>query len=113
MLVLMGVRNCPKREFLHVDDLANAAVVFSLQSSLNDSLYNIGSSIEVSIKELAEIISEIVGYFGDIKWDQTKPDGTPRKLLDSSKIRNLGWIPKYDLVNGINQTYLDYKKSLK
>ena len=110
--VILWGSGCPKREFLHVDDLAEA-VVFSLQNSLNDSLYNIGSSIEISIKELAEIISEIVGYFGDIKWDQGKPDGTPRKLLDSSKIRNLGWLPKYDLVKGINQTYLDYKKSLE
>ena len=94
-VILWGTGN-PKREFLHVDDLARA-VVFSIENPLSDSLYNIGSLMEVSIRELAELISKIVGYDGRIKWDQTKPDGTPRKLMDSSKINLAGWKVKIDL----------------
>jgi len=94
-VILWGTGN-PKREFLHVDDLARA-VVFSIENPLSDSLYNIGSLMEVSIRELAELISKIVGYDGLIKWDQTKPDGTPRKLMDSSKINLAGWKVKIDL----------------
>ena len=94
----------PKREFLHVDDLAKA-VVFSIENSLSDSLYNIGSEVEVSIQELAEIIQKIVGYNGIIKWDQSKPDGTPRKLMDSSKINLAGWNSSIDLIKGIENVY--------
>jgi len=102
-VILWGTGN-PKREFLHVDDLARA-VVFSIENPLSDSLYNIGSLMEVSIRELAELISKIVGYDGLIKWDQTKPDGTPRKLMDSSKINLAGWKVKIDLKKGIESLY--------
>ena len=94
----------PKREFLHVNDLAKA-VVFSMENSLSDSLYNIGSEVEVSIQELAEIIQKIVGYNGTIKWDLSKPDGTPRKLMDSSKINLAGWNSSIDLIKGIESVY--------
>ena len=100
---LWGTGN-PKREFLHVDDLA-LAVVFALENSLSDSLYNIGSEVEVSIQELAEIIQKIVGYNGTIKWDLSKPDGTPRKLMDSSKINLAGWNSSIDLIKGIENVY--------
>ena len=102
-VILWGTGN-PKREFLHVDDLARA-VVFSLENPLSDSLYNIGSLMEVSIRELAELIAKIIGYDGRIKWDQTKPDGTPRKLMDSSKINLAGWKAKIDLKKGIESLY--------
>ena len=102
-VVLWGTGN-PKREFLHVDDLAKA-VLFSLENSLSDSLYNIGSGVEVSIKELSEIIQNIVGYDGNVKWDHSKPDGTPRKLMDSSKINLAGWTANIDLKKGIESVY--------
>jgi GDP-L-fucose synthase len=102
-VVLWGTGN-PKREFLHVDDLAKA-VVFNIENSLGDSLYNIGSGEEVSIQELAVLIKKIVGYNGSIKWDYSKPDGTPRKLLDSSKINLSGWSADIDLKRGIESVY--------
>jgi len=102
-VILWGTGN-PKREFLHVNDLAKA-VVFSIENSLSVSLYNIGSEVEVSIQELAEIIQKIVGYNGIIKWDQSKPDGTPRKLMDSSKINLAGWNSSIDLIKGIESVY--------
>ena len=94
----------PLREFLHVDDLANA-VVFCLENLLKESLYNVGSGYEISIKELALLIKKIVGYNGEIRWDNSKPDGTPRKLLDSCKMNDLGWKAKIDLKKGINEVY--------
>ena len=94
----------PMREFLHVDDLASA-VVFALENNLPEYLYNIGTGTDVTIKELAETIQSQVGHNGKIVWDNTKPDGTPRKLMDSSKIMQFGWQPKYDLKNGIANTY--------
>ena len=102
-VVLWGTGN-PKREFLHVDDLA-LAVVFCLENTLSDSLYNIGSGEEVSIQGLAEIIQKIVGYNGSIKWDHLKPDGTPRKLMDSSRINLSGWKANIDLNRGIESVY--------
>lgn len=94
----------PLREFLYVDDLANA-VVLAIENKLPESIYNVGSSKEISIKALAEIIKSKIGYNGIINWDHTKPDGTPRKLLDSSKIMQLGWKPSCDLKKGIENTY--------
>lgn len=94
----------PQREFLHVDDLA-AAVRFALEQKLPDNLYNVGFGSDLPIMQLAEIIQEIVGHKGNILWDATKPDGTPRKWMDSSKLRKLGWEPKIDLDNGIMKTY--------
>ena len=94
----------PLREFLYVDDLANA-VVLAIENKLPESIYNVGSSKEISIKALAEIIKSKIGYNGIINWGHTKPDGTPRKLLDSSKIMQLGWKPSCDLKKGIENTY--------
>jgi len=94
----------PLREFLHVDDLASA-VLFSLENRLSDFLYNVGSGEEISIKALAELIKEITEFEGEIKWDQSKPDGTFRKLLDSSKLNKLGWQASICLKAGIELTY--------
>jgi len=94
----------PMREFLFVDDMAKA-VVFALENKLPDYLYNIGTGEDLTIKELAEIIKEITGHQGEIIWDSTKPDGTPRKLMDISKMHELGWKHQVDLKEGIRQTY--------
>ena len=97
----------PRREFLHVDDLASACL-FLLESYDGDLPLNVGFGDDVSIKELTELVAEIVGYEGAIGWDTTKPDGTPRKLLDSSRLRSLGWKPSISLHEGINSTYQWY-----
>ena len=110
--VLLWGTGSPFREFLHVDDLASA-IVFSLENKLEHNLLNVGSSKEISIKELALTIKEIVGFSGEIKWDTSKPDGTPRKLMDSSKLLDLGWKPKIDLKSGLQATYKYYLDSLK
>ena len=94
----------PKREFLHVDDLS-AAIFFIIQNNIVDSLINIGSSSEVSISELSNIIKKTIDYKGEIVFDKTKPDGNPQKLLDSSKIYKLGWKPNINLGEGIKTTY--------
>jgi GDP-L-fucose synthase len=94
----------PMREFLHVDDLAQA-VIFAVENELPEHLYNVGTGSDVTIKELGETIQTITGHQGEIIWDAEKPDGTPRKLMDSHKMRNLGWNPAYDLKTGINHTY--------
>ena len=93
-----------KREFLHVDDLAEA-VDFLIDNYDSDEAINIGTGKDISILELANLISEIVGYEGLIKWDASKPNGTPRKLLDTSKINSLGWSPKISLTEGVTSTY--------
>ena len=100
----------PKREFLHVDDLANA-VVFALENKLDESLYNVGSGSEISIKELAELIREITDSKSDIIWDKSKLDGTPRKLLSSKKMNELGWFPKTKLFEGITLTNRHFLKT--
>ena len=103
MIELWG-SGTPKREFLHVDDLANGLI--HLMQVYNDPQHiNIGFGEDISIMELATIIKEIVGFKGEIIWDGSKPDGTPRKLLDTSKINKLGWKPKIHLKDGIKQTY--------
>jgi len=94
----------PLREFLFVDDMAEA-VVFALENKLPDYLYNIGTGVDLTIKELAETIQKITGHQGEIIWDATKPDGTPRKLMDISKMHDLGWKHKVDLEAGIQMTY--------
>ena len=99
----------PKREFLHVDDLANA-VVFALENKMEESLYNVGSGEELTIKELAELIQEITGHKGNIFWDQTKPDGTKRKLMDSTKIKKLQWNSNVTLIQGVLNLYLKKAK---
>jgi GDP-L-fucose synthase len=93
----------PRREFLHVDDLADACF-FLLQNYSEQGLVNIGCGTDVSIKELAELIVSEVGYEGELLFDETKPDGTPRKLMDTSKINNFGWHPSIKLDNGIKRT---------
>ena len=94
----------PKREFLHVDDLADAAV-FLMNSYDGLEIVNIGTGEDLSIKELAEIIKEVVGFSGDIVWDTTKPDGTPRKWLDVNRLHGLGWKHSISLKEGIAGTY--------
>jgi GDP-L-fucose synthase len=107
--VLLWGTGTPKREFLHVDDLANA-VLFALENKMEESLYNVGSGEEVSIKELAELIQEITGHKGNIVWDKTKPDGTLRKLIDSIKLINMGFKVKMDLQKGTFSLYETYCK---
>lgn len=94
----------PLREFLYVDDMATS-VVFALENKMGQHLYNVGSEREITIKDLALLIQKIVGHQGSILWDHTKPDGTPRKLMDSSKIKSEGWKPLIDLEEGIQLTY--------
>ena len=94
----------PMREFLFVDDMAEA-VVFALENKLPQHLYNIGTGKDITIKELAETIQKVVGHQGEILWDATKPDGTPRKLMDVSKMKNLGWQYSVELNEGIKKTY--------
>jgi len=101
----------PLREFLHVNDLAKACV-FLLNNYDSDSHINVGFGKEISIKDLALIISRIVGFVGTIEWDKSKPNGTPRKLMDSSKINSLGWKPEIELEDGISNTYEEFKSSL-
>lgn len=98
----------PMREFLHVDDLAEACV-YLLQNYQGDDWLNIGTGTDVTIRELAETIKDVVGFEGELKFDASKPDGTPRKLMDVSKINNLGWKHKIDLRQGIEMVYQEVK----
>lgn len=94
----------PMREFLYVDDAADA-VLFALQNSMSENLYNVGSGKDIKIKDLALLIQEITGHRGDIVWDSSKPDGTPRKLMDVSRLKHEGWQYKTELKEGIQKTY--------
>jgi GDP-L-fucose synthase len=94
----------PLREFLHSDDLASACM-FLLENYDDEIAINIGSGKDLTIKDLAELIKNIVGFTGEIDWDTSKPDGTPRKLLDASRINSLGWTPTISLSEGISSTY--------
>jgi GDP-L-fucose synthase len=98
----------PMREFLYVDDLSKA-IIIALENKLEESIYNVGYGKEISIKELAEIIQKIVGHKGTIHWDNSKPDGTLRKLMDSTKFSKLGFRPKINLLQGIELTYNSFK----
>ena len=111
----------PRREFLHVDDLAAACVfVMNLEqetfkrllSADSVPLLNVGTGVDVTIRELAELIREVVGFGGDLRFDTTKPDGTPRKLLDVSRLTALGWNAEIDLREGIDRTYHWYREQL-
>ena len=102
----------PMREFLFIDDMAEA-VVFALENELPEFLYNIGSGKDITIKELAETIQGVVGYKGNILWDKSKPDGTPRKLMDVSKMRDLGWSYSTELTEGIEKTYQWFLENIK
>lgn len=101
----------PRREFLHVDDLAQACL-FVLDNYSGDIPLNVGTGVDVSIKELAELTRDVVGYEGKITWDTSRPDGTPRKLLDVSRIEALGWSHKIKLSEGLKNTYEWYVSSL-
>lgn len=109
----------PRREFLYVDDMADACVYLLenyeiKQLELNKPQFvNVGTGIDVSIKELAELIKEAVGYAGELKFDTTKPDGTPRKLLDVNSLNNLGWKYNIDLKTGVNLTYKWYLENIR
>ena len=94
----------PRREFLHVDDLA-AACLFLLEKYDSPEIINVGCGEDVSIRELAELICDVVGFKGELAWDTTKPDGTPRKLLDVSKVHELGWRHTIPLRDGTARTY--------
>ena len=94
----------PMREFLHVDDLGQA-VLFALENKLDEHLYNVGAGVDLTIKELAELVQSKVGHQGEIVWDSTKPDGTPRKLMESSKLLKEGWKARIDLEMGISKVY--------
>tara|TARA_B100001540_G_C15665791_1_gene577727 strand:+ start:40 stop:483 length:444 start_codon:yes stop_codon:yes gene_type:complete len=101
----------PLREFLYVDDLA-LAIKFVIQNEVNIDLLNIGSGEEISIKELAEKIQAVVGYKGSLQFDESKPDGNPRKLLDSSKINELGWKSTTNLDEGLKKSYDWFSKNI-
>jgi len=106
----------PRREFLYVNDMADASVfIMNLDKSIYDqhttpmhSHINVGYGSDVTIAELAQTIAKVVGYQGEIRFDSSKPDGTPRKLLDSSKMNHLGWRPQISLEIGLNLTYQDF-----
>lgn len=102
----------PMREFLFVDDLADA-VVFALENKLSRYLYNIGTGRDITIKELAKTIQSVVGHEGEIIWDESKPNGTPRKLLDVSKMKELGWCYSTELTEGIEKTYQWFLENIK
>jgi GDP-L-fucose synthase len=99
----------PRREFLHVDDLADAAV-YLLRHYDDEPIVNVGWGQDVTIRELAELVAEVCGYRGDLVFDTTKPDGTPRKLLDTSRLTALGWRPKIPLAAGIASTYAWFRE---
>ena len=101
----------PRREFMHVDDLARACL-FLLERYDAPEPINVGTGQDTTIRQLAETVSAVVGYQGALKWDATKPDGTPRKLLDVSRLHEIGWRPEIDLEEGIRDTYRWYVESL-
>lgn len=103
-IVTLWGSGTPMREFLFVDDMATS-VIFALENVLPDHLYNVGTGRDLTIKELAEMIQNVVGHTGQIVWDAEKPDGTPRKLMDVSKMHDLGWKHQVDLEYGITKTY--------
>ncbi len=109
-LVVWG-SGTPRREFLHVDDLASACL-FLLEKYDSPEIINVGCGEDISVRELAELICDVVGFDGELAWDATKPDGTPRKLLDITKLRALGWQPTIPLREGIAQTYEWFLKNV-
>ena len=106
----------PLREFLHVDDMAAASLfvldlpkkTYQAHTQPMLSHINVGSGQEVSIGQLANLVSEVVGYQGQLKFDPTKPDGTPRKLMDSSRLEGMGWKPNVNTIEGLKRTYMDF-----
>ena len=105
----------PMREFLHVDDVADA-VFFTLNNEMEHDLYNVGTGKDITIKDLALLVQDIVGHQGDIDWDTSKPDGTPRKLMDVSRMTEAGWTFNIELEDGIRSTYewyLEHEDEIK
>jgi GDP-L-fucose synthase len=100
----------PRREFLHADDLARASL-FLLENYDGDTAPNVGTGLDIEIRELAELISQIAGFDGEIEWDTTRPDGTMRKVLDTSLISELGWRPEVSLQDGLTSTFRDFVNS--
>jgi GDP-L-fucose synthase len=94
----------PRREFLHVDDLAGACILL-MERGAGEGLYNVGSGVDLTVRELGETVARVVGFNGKLAFDPSKPDGTPRKLLDVGRVRSLGWRPRYGLEEGIGLTY--------
>ena len=111
-LVTLWGSGSPKREFLHVDDLARA-ILFLLDGYDDAVAINVGTGVDLEIRELANFIAQVTGYSGEINWDTSKPDGTPRKLLDVSRINNLGWQSEIKLEQGIASTYEWYLQALE
>jgi len=105
-LVVWGTGK-PMREFLYVDDMAEACV-FMMENDINDGLFNVGTGVDVTIKELAETVMKVVGFEGQIVFDTSKPDGTPRKLLNVQRLQNLGWQAHTSLRDGIAKAYADF-----
>jgi GDP-L-fucose synthase len=99
-----------RREFLHVDDLADACVFLMRNYSESDPI-NVGWGLDLTIAELAQRVREVVGYQGQIEWDRSRPDGTPRKLLDTSRLSALGWLPSITLDEGLQSTYETFLRS--
>jgi GDP-L-fucose synthase len=102
----------PRREFLHVTDAARA-VIFALENTLDESLYNVGTGTDLSIKDLALLIQRITGHQGEIQWDSSKPDGTPRKLMDVQRLHKAGWQHTIELDEGIKNTYAWFVENIK
>ena len=112
-VVLWGTGS-PRREFVHADDIASACLLLlQVDVSKLEFPINIGVGSDVSIKEMAEKISDIVGYSGNLRWDSSKPDGAHQKLLDSTRVRSIGWKPAVSFSDGLRQTYEWYVKSLE
>ncbi len=101
----------PLREFLYSDDLGNACV-FLMENYSEEQFINVGSGIEITIKQLTELVAKVVGYQGQIMWDTTKPDGMPRKLMDGTRLFDMGWKPTIQMVEGVGLAYQDYLKKL-
>ena len=110
--VMLWGSGTPMREFLFVDDMAEA-VVYALENNLPEYLYNIGTGKDITIKKLAETIQSVTGHQGNILWDASKPDGSPRKLMDVSKMKELGWQFSIELEDGIKKTYLWFLDNIK
>ena len=102
----------PYREFLHVNDLADAAIM-CMKHYESEQIINIGTGVDITIKDLSSLISKVVDFKGEVLWDESKPNGTPRKLLDSTKINELGWKPKISLEKGIQETYLWFQDNIQ
>ncbi len=106
--VIVWGTGTPRREFLHVDDLADACL-FLMQHHEDEQLINVGWGEDVTIRELAELVASTVGFSGTLRFDPSKPDGTPRKLLDTTRLKALGWAPRIRLQDGITATYRWFK----